>query len=290
MQRTDVATKRAWAAIAAAAVLAVAAAGAAEEQEPLTGPRSITGKAGAIYVDDGGGKAGLPVVFLHSLAGDSSHWASHLSHLRHKRRALAIDLRGHGKSARPRNGDYSLAAFVRDVDEVVDHLEIERFVLVGHSLGAAVAAEYAARHPKRVAGLVLVGAPGRTPAEHDRRILAALEKDYPGTMRRLWDEALAGSQAHVRTQVLQQLAEVPRKDGIAMMRALLRHDPVAALDRYHGPELIVSTDEQASDPAELHRLRPKTEHVHMPGTGHWPHLDQPKEFNEVLETFLAKVS
>src|SRR5690349_8502589 len=73
--------------------------------EPADGPRALEGPSGAIFVDDGG-DGGLPVVFLHSFGGSSNHWASQLDHLRHHRRALAIDLRGHGKSARPKNLDY----------------------------------------------------------------------------------------------------------------------------------------------------------------------------------------
>src|SRR5215204_2468710 len=125
--------------------------------EPSDGPRAIPGPGGALYVSDGG-DGGIPVVLLHSFGGDSSHWASTLDHLRHHRRALAMDLRGHGKSARPRDMDYSVGAFVRDVEFVVKELKLERFVLVGHSLGATVANAYAAKHPKQVAGLVLVGA------------------------------------------------------------------------------------------------------------------------------------
>src|SRR5207237_10278833 len=142
--------------------------------EPADGQRSIEGPAGALFVDDGG-DGGIPVLFLHSFAGDSSHWASQLDHLRHHRRALAMDLRGHGKSARPRNMDYSMAGFVRDVETVADKLKLARFVIVGHSLGAQIANAYAGAHPDRVAGVVLVGAAGKLPKDPGARSLADLE-------------------------------------------------------------------------------------------------------------------
>src|SRR5205085_12144044 len=122
-------------------------------QQPEGGEQSVTGPAGAIYVDDGGGKDGLPVLFLHAFAGDSSQWADQLSHLRHHRRAIAMDLRGHGKSAAPKDGDYRVEAMVKDVEAVVSKLELSRFVLVGHSLGGAVAIHYAGAHPDKLAGL-----------------------------------------------------------------------------------------------------------------------------------------
>src|SRR6185503_7034795 len=81
--------------------------------------QTIKGPAGKLNVDDGG-TGGLPVVFLHSFAGDTSHWSGQLSHLRETRRAVAIDLRGHGKSDAPANGDYSVEAMAGDVDAVIN--------------------------------------------------------------------------------------------------------------------------------------------------------------------------
>ena len=56
---------------------------------------------------------------------------------------LTFDLRGHGKSAVPKDGDYAVESFVKDLEAVVEKLRLERFVLVGHSLGGAVAVKYA---------------------------------------------------------------------------------------------------------------------------------------------------
>src|ERR1700724_319123 len=99
------------------------------------------GPAGALAIDDGG-RGGLAGVFVHSLAGNSSHWAAQLQHLRPSRRAVALDLRGHGRSEPPKNGDYSIAGMAGDIEAVVDTLKLDRFVLVGHSLGGGVALTY----------------------------------------------------------------------------------------------------------------------------------------------------
>jgi pimeloyl-ACP methyl ester carboxylesterase len=75
---------------------------------------------------------------------------------------LAPDLRGRGDSA-ALPGPYGIAAHVADLISVLDHLDVERVVLVGHSMGAYVAARIAAEHPARAAGLVLVD--GGTPSD-----------------------------------------------------------------------------------------------------------------------------
>lgn len=266
-----------------ALALAAFAPGALAQQ--LGGPQSIAGPVGAMYVDDGGGTDGIPVVFLHSFAGDSSHWASQLSHARHQRRALALDLRGHGKSAAPRDNDYSLGALGKDIDAVVDTFKIKRFVLVGHGLGAAAAIAYAGLRPDRVAGLVLVGAPGRTPAEQSKEIVASIEKDYDPTMKAYWEKLMANAQPHVRTQIAAQMDTVPREASLAIIKTLFAYDPLPALDRYRGPTLIIYTA-QGDTPNDLQNLRPKLPRRLIDGTSHWPHLDRPAEFDQVLDDFL----
>jgi pimeloyl-ACP methyl ester carboxylesterase len=255
--------------------------------EPADGPRAIPGPAGALYVDDGG-DGGIPVILLHSFGGDSSHWASTLDHLRHHRRALAIDLRGHGKSARPRDMDYSVAAFVRDLEFVVKELKLERFVLVGHSLGASVANAYAAKHPKQVAGLVLVGAGGRMPAERSQKVMASLDANYNQTMAQFMNELMEEAQPHVRTELLAQMAKMPREDALAIIGALFKDDPLPAFDRYKGPKLLMYAT-RSDGRGGLQDFRKDVKTVPFEGTSHWPHLDKPKEFNAALEEFLREI-
>lgn len=255
--------------------------------EPSDGPRAIQSPSGAIYIDDGG-HSGVPVIFLHSFGGDSGHWASQLDHLRHHRRALAIDLRGHGKSARPKDMDYSIEAFVRDLEAVVQELKLPRFVLVGHSLGGAVANAYAAKHPGRVAGVVLVGAPGKVPAEQSRKVMASLDTNYEQTMEQYMSRLVADAQPHVRTGLMGQIAKVPRDDAVAMIRAMFKDDPLPAYDRYKGPRLLIYAERPDSQ-GGLHTVKRDANQVAFEGTSHWPHLDKPKEFNAALDEFLAGI-
>ena len=255
--------------------------------EPADGPRSIPGKAGAIYVNDGG-DGGIPVILLHSFGGDSGHWATQLDHLRHHRRALAIDLRGHGKSGRPKDLDYSLPAFVGDLEIVVKELKLERFVLVGHSLGAAVANADAAKHPRQVAALVLVGAGGRMPPERAQKVMASLDANYNQAMEQFMDALLSDAQPHVRTELLAQMAKMPREDSLAIIGALFKDDPLPAFDRYKGPKLLMFASRSDGN-GGLQTFRKDVKQVPIEGTSHWPHLDKPKEFNAALDEFLQEV-
>jgi pimeloyl-ACP methyl ester carboxylesterase len=249
----------------------------------------VTGPAGTLFVDDGGVDGGrLPVVLTHSFGGSSAQWAPQLEHLRHSRRAIGIDLRGHGASAAPKDGDYAVESLAADVGAVLQRLGLDRVVLVGHGLGAKAALEYAGAHPDRVAGLVLAAAPARIPHEQAGQMIAGLEQDYERMSAAINARLLAGASDEVRALISRDSARVPRVDALRIITASLGHDPLPALQRYRGPVLAVTTPD-ADTPDDIQHLVPDVQHETMDGTSHWMQLDKPAAFNRVLDGFLERV-
>lgn len=248
----------------------------------------VTGPAGALRVDDGGA-GGVPVVLVHSFAGSKAHWAAQLAELRKTRRAVALDLRGHGLSERPASGDYAVDSLAKDIAAVADELGLKRFVLVGHSLGGAASIAYAAAHPERVAGLVLVGAPGRTPAAQAQQVMGALRADYDKVMLEYWNKLLAGAQPQVDKQLRAEMTSVPRDATLRLIRATIDFDPTPPLNAYLGPKLAIVTP-HGDTPNDLHRLVANLPYKAISGTSHWPHMDKPAEFNRMLGDFLASAA
>jgi pimeloyl-ACP methyl ester carboxylesterase len=246
----------------------------------------ITGPAGTLAVDDGG-RGGLPVVLVHSLAGNTTHWGRQLEHLRPTRRAVALDLRGHGGSEPPRNNDYSIAGMAGDIAAVVDTLGLQKFVLVGHSMGGGVSLVYAGAHPERVAGLLLLDpiGDGKQIADAEAKpLLTGLDTNYDAAIREYWT-SIAGPNSAVRERLLADLRATPRETVVSAFRDILRFDPDPALARYRGPILSVVTaynDQSFS----LHRLGKGFPHRVVQGTGHWIQLDQPDDVNRMLDEFL----
>jgi pimeloyl-ACP methyl ester carboxylesterase len=251
----------------------------------------IAGPAGALAVDDGGRGGGLPVVFAHSLAGNSGHWQAQLEHLRQNRRAVAFDFRGHGRSEPAANGDYSIAGMAGDIAAVVDGLDLDRFVLVGHSMGGGAALTYAGAHPERVAGLFLVDPIGdgkQTPEAEAQQFIRKFESNYDSASRSYWTE-IAGPDSAVRERLLTDLGGTPQPAVVPALRSVMRFDPGPALARYTGPKLSVVTP-QNDQPFSLHRLGNGFPHRVITGTGHWIQLDKPEEVNRLLDEFLKSVS
>ena len=104
------------------------------------------------YVDSD--NLGQPVLFLHGTGCDASDWAGVIEGLPQHLRCIALDFRGHGQSTVPIHR-FTLAHLADDVGHLIDYLELQRLVIVGHSLGGMVAMEVA-RHSSSVAGLVLL--------------------------------------------------------------------------------------------------------------------------------------
>jgi len=100
--------------------------------------------------------AGPTAVLLHGNGGHAHWWDALVPGLVPGWRLVAPDLRGHGESAWADPPRYAIADFARDVDVVLDALAPGPVALVGHSMGARVAAWYAARRPERVRGLALL--------------------------------------------------------------------------------------------------------------------------------------
>jgi len=251
----------------------------------------IAGPAGNLFVRDGGDPAAgaAPVLFVHSLAGNGGQWALQLDHLRRHRRAVAFDLRGHGDSDPADDGDYTVPALAQDVAAVADQLDLRHFVLVGHSLGAAVAIEYAGRHPERLAGLLLVDPNGdqtRVPREQMEPFLAALRSDPYRELDSYFRQLVIHGDRDAGRWVLEDLVLTAEDAIVKAVEGALEYAPLPALARYPGPKLSIISD-MNSLPFSLHRLVPDLPVRLMPGTGHWLMMDRPEVFNRLLDEFLA---
>ena len=182
----------------------------------------------SIFFNDGG-QGGLPIVFVHSLAGHAAQWDAQLTHVRRSTRAVALTLRGHQGSFMPEEPAFSLSQLAEDIGTVVDQLNLERFILVGLSLGASVALRYAASHGKRIAGLLLADPSGdstQLPADEINGMLMALDSPaYQQVIEGYWQQILAGATEETAVQVLQDLRHTPKDTVVNCMKQLIAYNP-----------------------------------------------------------------
>ena len=250
----------------------------------------IPGPTGDLFVWEGG-EYGPAVLLVHGLAGSVRHWRFQLPYLWPQARAVALDLRGHGRSAPAAADEMSVEALADDVAAVADAYDLSPVVLVGHSLGAAVALEWAARDPARVAGLVLVDPTADSTHLPDGEIdglLGQVAADPRGEFRFHYHEFLIGATEETRRLVLEDLDDTPDDTLIGGLEATMRYGPLPALDASERPTLCF-TSPLNDLPYSLPRLRPALKTMHLPGTSHWLMIDRPDEVNGELGRFVVGV-
>ena len=122
---------------------------------------------------------GVPLVFVHGFGNDAHVWDEVAPTVAPYYRTIAITLRGHGDSGRGETADRGSGVLVRDLEAAITSLDIERLVIVAHSLGGRVCTRYAALHPERMAGFVIVD----SAPEMDRRGTTKIRQETESQMR-----------------------------------------------------------------------------------------------------------
>lgn len=107
------------------------------------------------FRDEGPRGVGLPLLFVHGWQADGSVWEPIVSRLRERHRVITVDLRGAGSSsAAP--GPYVIDKFANDLTELIPALDLDPVVVIGHSMGGAIAQRFAIDNPEAVEALILI--------------------------------------------------------------------------------------------------------------------------------------
>ena len=147
-----------------------------------------------VHLRDEGDPDAPPIVLVHGHTEDLHAWNHIVKNLVESFRVIRFDLRRHGLTGPAPDNDYRIENYVSDLSMVVDHIGIDRFVLVGHSMGGRISARYTLEKPERVNNLVLVSASG-APAKEDRSppmALRAMKNPFGRFLiRRIWSRSMA---------------------------------------------------------------------------------------------------
>ncbi len=254
--------------------------------------RTVRGHAGAIALEEFG-EGGIPILLVHGMAGDSGFWRSTVAALSTPRRLIIPELRGHGRSVLPVDGDHAIASHASDMLRVLDQLDVERCIVVGHSFGASIAIEMARMAPTRVAGLVVIDGAGDftgLPAGALDAFRASLDSDdhFLDTVEGAIDVALAGAQPETEIKVRAAMLAAQQPMVRSIYHELLSYRPTLALAAYPGPVQLMSSPSNAAEFA-LHALLPNLPHEAVPGVSHWIMMDAPETTALSIDTFVRSI-
>jgi pimeloyl-ACP methyl ester carboxylesterase len=244
------------------------------------------------------------VVFVHGHPFNRTMWTPQHEAVRAAGwRVVAPDLRGYGAST-VTAGIVTLDVFATDLVAVLDHLAIQRVVLVGLSMGGQIAMEFARRTPDRLRGLVLAATfprpetgdgRARRQAMADRLLAEGMAGYADEVLPRMLAPASLAARPAVGDAVLRMMRTTdPRGAAAALRGRAERPDYRPVLDQLAVPSLIVvgSADAftTADDANEMATRLAGGRLVWLEGIGHMPNLEAPERFNRELVAFLRQVA
>lgn len=273
-----------------------------------------------LHVESSG--QGRAVLFVHGLLGDGRVFDRQFDTLARDHLALAVDLRGHGRSAaqtRPqvapptheprrhatrRREPPHLRELAHDLTEILDQLGLPRAVLVGHALGGMVALRSALEHPERVAGLVLIATNHRSEEPLRRLELLALARLFRHTQphplvahelaRRSFSRSFRRRHPDLVARWRKRALRVDRHEIAHTLHAIAhRHDLSPRLPTLHTPTLIVAGRQDRVVPAAITRdlagLLPDCHLERLPAVGHAPPLEAPGRVATLVRAFCESI-
>lgn len=249
-----------------------------------------------------GGRAFEPaqrlIVFLHGAGMDHSVWALQSRWFAyHGANALAVDLPGHGRSAGPALTD--IGALADWVARLIGALGAERAALVGHSMGALIALETAARHPDLVAAMALIGAAAKMPVHPDLIAAAKANSHAAIDMVSLWSLGPSATLGGDKAPGLWMLGGTERLLEKAAPGVL--HADLAACNAYQSaaeaaakaacPTTLILGERDMMTPPKggraLAALIAGARTIVLPGAGHMLMTERPDEVLDALEASVA---
>jgi 3-oxoadipate enol-lactonase len=240
---------------------------------------------------------GRLLVLIHGFPLDRTIWKGQLSGLSDKRRVVAVDMRGRGKS--PATGSWSVDELADDVAETIEALGEEKADVAGVSMGGYVAFALLRRRPEMIRSLILID----TKAGADNEEAKAAREKTAETVRSKGTGALVGDLGvkvvapepsdEVRAEVRRMFESIPGESSAADALAMRdRPDSTADAAAIRIPVLVIHGEQDQLMPVavgeELAKQIPGAEFVRIPGAGHLSPLENTEAVNDAIRRFLEK--
>jgi pyruvate dehydrogenase E2 component (dihydrolipoamide acetyltransferase) len=240
------------------------------------------------YLDTGAGEPGI--VLIHGFGGDLNNWLFNQPALAERHRVIALDLPGHGASSKD-VGAGTLQELAGIVNGLMHSVDMGNAHLVGHSLGAAIAAQLASLHPHWVLSLTLIGSVGpgtRVSRDYVEGFIAA---DRRKEMRP-WLERLFSDPGKVDAEMVEAVLRTKRVEGVTAALRRLADAAIYAAESIQPSEFLA----QIMVPMQViwgaaDRIAAPGQCSHLPGhipihvldrAGHMAHMEADSAVNNLI--------
>jgi pimeloyl-ACP methyl ester carboxylesterase len=242
-----------------------------------------------VYTVDGNGvTADTPaLVFVHGWCCDKSFWKNQISAFAPKYKVVAIDLGGHGESGINRK-NWTLDAFAEDVVAVVNKLGLNKIILVGHSMGGPVIIEASNKLKGKVIGLVGADTFQNLGKTIPDSLVGPFLKPFRDNFRSTTTEFVkamfpSNADSALVKMVVDKMSSAPPEIAINTMENMFKDNAVSALKEFNAPIISINCDHYPVQVESNKKMVKFYEIKIMRGVGHFVMLENPNEFNHLLQ-------
>ncbi|ADH86402.1 alpha/beta fold hydrolase [Desulfurivibrio alkaliphilus] len=261
--------------------------------EPLTEPTGCTlrGHDGTPLACDCLGAGEPLLLFVHGWTCRRSYWAPQISFFGRRQAVAAIDLPGHGHSSPGERETWTVSGLAADVAAGAKELKAGQVILVGHSMGGAVAMEAARQLAGLAAAVVLVDTfvidYGGLAPEVVENIFAPFADDFPAAIAGLVEQtSTAATPLELKRQLIREMSQADPAWALPLWRDLLNWNPAPAFAELQIP--LHAINGALIPESARQRCAPFVGETIVPGAGHFLQMEDPAGFNRVLAQVLAE--
>ena len=231
------------------------------------------------------------LLFIPGWCCDHTAFQPQFDHFAQAHGVTSLDLRGVGRSEAP-HGGYSIPELAEDVAAFCAELELEKPVVVGHSLGGMIAVELGGRYPSLPGALVLVDPGPIDPlpptTEFFRGLAHRLEGPNGEAVRREYVHDMGARDEALARWIVEHMCLPSQPVAAAVIRGVSEWNGREPLARCTAPVLLLRDELEAdTDVLRLQEIKPDLEIGITVGAGHFHQLEVPDQVNAMIERFLA---
>ncbi|HXS01013.1 MAG TPA: alpha/beta hydrolase [Pyrinomonadaceae bacterium] len=240
------------------------------------------------------GKGEPALVFIHCWGCNRNFWDNQVAEFSKTNRVVTIDMPGHGESGSGRK-NWSIESYGDDVKTVVTNLGLKRVVLVGSSMGGPIALEAAKRMPDNVVAIVpvdsLQNVEQTLTSEQLDGVIKQMTADYKNATTGLLNQFFfsANTPEAVKTRVINEAISRQPETAVAILKGIFAYTPGPTLKEIKVPIKAINADLNPTNLEINRKYAPQFDAVIIKGTGHYPMLEDPARFNQMLAEILKAV-
>lgn len=241
------------------------------------------------------------VVFIHGFPFNKDIWKQQMSALPKHIQGIAYDVRGHGKSSSG-HGYFSIDQFAKDLLDLIKFLKLKEVILCGISMGGYIALRAAEISPEAISGLILCDTNSLADSNEGKlnrfaQIETIMSKDLQiftdAFVKKIFSQETFQNSPKTVDFIRGVILQNKEKNICATLLALAsRTETTVSLDSIHVPALIIRGEQDqliSNEHVEiLHQHIKKSSLKLVPGSGHLPNLENPEQFNSLMNEYLIK--